>query len=69
MALSMSVSGGAVNARHDLDPEYRARLQNVNLPDGGDLNDGSTGAATASPAQQAHVQDRSIERSVGFRER
>lgn len=41
----------------------------VNLPDGGDLNDGSTGAATASPAPQAHVQDRSIERSVGFRER
>lgn len=41
----------------------------VNLPGGGDLNDGSTGAATASPAQQAHVQDRSIERSVGFRER
>ena len=41
----------------------------VNLPDGGDLNDGSTGAATASPAQQAHVQDRSIERSVGVRER
>lgn len=41
----------------------------VNLPDGGDLNDGSTGAATASPTQQAHVQDRSIERSVGFRER
>lgn len=41
----------------------------VSLPDGGDLNDGSTGAATASPAQQAHVQDRSIERSVGFRER
>lgn len=29
MALSMSVSGGAVNARHDLDPEYRARLKNV----------------------------------------
>lgn len=29
MALSMSVSGGAVNARHDLDPKYRARLQNV----------------------------------------
>lgn len=41
----------------------------VNLPDGGDLNDGSTGAATASPAQRAHVQDRSIERSVGVRER
>lgn len=41
----------------------------VNLPDGGELNDGSTGAATASPAQQAHVQDRSIERSVGFLER
>lgn len=41
----------------------------VNLPDGGDLNDGSTGTAAASPAQQAHVQDRSIERSVGFRER
>lgn len=41
----------------------------VNLPDGGELNDGSTGAAAASPAQQAHVQDRSIERSVGFRER
>lgn len=29
MALSMSVSGGAVNARHDLDPEYRAHLKNV----------------------------------------
>lgn len=29
MALSMSVSGGAVNARHDLDPDYRARLKNV----------------------------------------
>lgn len=41
----------------------------VNLPDGGDLNDGSTGAATASPAQRAHVQDRSIERSVGVRDR
>lgn len=41
----------------------------VNLPDGGDLNDGSTGTAAASPAQRAHVQDRSIERSVGFRER
>jgi hypothetical protein len=40
----------------------------VNLPDGGDLNDGSTGAA-ASPAQLTRVQDRSIERSVGFRER
>lgn len=41
----------------------------VNLPDGGDLNDGSTGTAAASPAQRAHVQDRSIERSVGVRER
>lgn len=41
----------------------------VNLPDGGDLNDGSAGTATASPAQQARAQDRSIERSVGFRER
>lgn len=41
----------------------------VNLPDGGDLNDGSTGTATASPAQQARAQDRSIERSVGVRER
>lgn len=41
----------------------------VNLPDGVDLNDGSTGVAAASPAQPAHVQDRSIERSVGFRER
>lgn len=41
----------------------------VNLPDGGDLNDGSTGTATASPAQQTHVQDRSIERSVGVRDR
>lgn len=40
----------------------------VNLPDG-DLNDGSTGAAASSPAQRAHVQDRSIERSVGVRER
>lgn len=41
----------------------------VNLPDGGDVNDGSTGTAAASPAQRAHVQDRSIERSVGVRER
>lgn len=41
----------------------------VNLPDGGDLNDGSTGTAAASPAQQTHARDRSIERSVGFRER
>lgn len=41
----------------------------VNLPDGGDLNDGSTGTATASPAQQTRVQDRSIERSVGVRDR
>lgn len=41
----------------------------VNLPDGGDLNDGSTGTAAASPAQQTHAQDRSIERSVGVRER
>lgn len=41
----------------------------VNLPDGGDLNDGSTGTAAASPAQRAHAQDRSIERSVGVRER
>lgn len=40
----------------------------VNLPDG-DLNDGSTGTAAASPAQRARVQDRSIERSVGVRER
>lgn len=41
----------------------------VNLPDGGDLNDGSTGTAAASPAQQTRVQDRSIERPVGVRER
>lgn len=41
----------------------------VNLPDGGDLNDGSTGASAVSPAQQTHVQDRSIERSVGVRDR
>lgn len=41
----------------------------VNLTDGGDLNDGSTGTAAASPAQRAHVQDRSIERSVGVRGR
>lgn len=41
----------------------------VNLPDGGDLNDGSTGTAATSPTQRAHVQDRSIERSVGVRER
>lgn len=41
----------------------------ANLPDGGVLNDGSTGMAAASPAQQTHVQDRSIERPVGLRER
>lgn len=41
----------------------------VNLPDAGDLNDGSTGTVAASPAQQTRVQDRSIERSVGVRER
>lgn len=40
----------------------------VNLPDG-DLNDGTTGTAAASPVQQARAQDRSIERSVGVRER
>lgn len=40
----------------------------VNLPDG-DLNDGTAGTAAASPAQQTRVQDRSIERSVGVRER
>lgn len=40
----------------------------VNLPDG-DLNDGTAGTAATSPAQQTRVQDRSIERSVGFRER
>lgn len=41
----------------------------VNLPDGGDLNDGSTGAATASAAQRTRVLDRSIERSTGVRDR
>lgn len=41
----------------------------ANLPDGGDLNDGSTGTAAASPAQRAYAQDRSIERSVGVRDR
>lgn len=40
----------------------------VNLPDG-DLNDGTAGTAATSPAQQTRVQDRSIERSVGVRER
>lgn len=98
MALSMSVSGGAVNARHDLDPEYRARLKNVdrsktkdnlilanesieraydrlvdkyavNLPDGGDLNDGSTASPATQTARPARTQDRSIERFGGTRER
>lgn len=41
----------------------------VNLPDGGDLNDGSTGTATASAAQQTRALDRSIERSTGVRDR
>lgn len=41
----------------------------VNLPDGGDLNDGSTGAATASAAQRTRALDRSIERSTGVRDR
>lgn len=41
----------------------------VNLPDGGDLNDGSTGAATASAAQLTRTLDRSIERSTGIRDR
>ena len=41
----------------------------VNLPDGGDLNDGSTVSPAAQAAQPARAQDRSIERSVGFQER
>lgn len=41
----------------------------VNLPDGGDLNDGSTVSPAAQAAQPARTQDRSIERSVGFQER
>lgn len=41
----------------------------VNLPDGGDLNDGSTGAATTQTAQPARAQDRSIDRSIGSQER
>lgn len=41
----------------------------VNLPDAGDLNDGSTASPATQAAQPAHTQDRSIERSVGVRER
>ncbi len=39
-----------------------------NLPDGGELNDGSTVQAAPS-AQQARAQDRSIDRSIGSQER
>lgn len=41
----------------------------VNLPDGGDLNDGSTASPATQAAQPARTQDRSIERSGGVRER
>ena len=41
----------------------------VNLPDAGDLNDGSTASPAAQAAQPARTQDRSIERSDGARER
>ena len=39
-----------------------------NLPDGGELNDGSTVQAAPS-AQQVRAQDRSIDRSIGSQER
>lgn len=41
----------------------------VNLPDGGDLNDGSTASPAIQAAQPTRVQDRSIERFGGVRER
>lgn len=41
----------------------------VNLPDGGDLNDGSTASPATQAAQPARTQDRSIERSIGSQER
>lgn len=41
----------------------------VNLPDGGDLNDGSTASPATKTAQPARTQDRSIERFGGTRER
>lgn len=41
----------------------------VNLPDGGDLNDGSTASPATQTAQPARTQDRSIERFGGTRER
>lgn len=41
----------------------------VNLPDGGDLNDGSTASPATQTAQPARTQDRSIERFGGVRER
>ena len=41
----------------------------VNLPDGGDLNDGSTASPATQAAQPTRTQDRSIERFGGVRER
>lgn len=41
----------------------------VNLPDGGELNDGSTVPPATQTAQPARTQDRSIERFGGTRER
>lgn len=41
----------------------------VNLPDGGDLNDGSTASPATQTAQPARTQDRSIELFGGTRER
>ena len=41
----------------------------VNLPDGGDMNDGSAASPATQTAQPARVQDRSIERSTGVRGR
>lgn len=41
----------------------------VNLPDGGELNDGSTVPPATQTAQPARAQDRSIDRSIGSQER
>lgn len=41
----------------------------VNLPDGGELNDGSAASSAMQTAQPARAQDRSIDRSIGSQER
>lgn len=50
-------------------PWAKKDVEAVNLPDGGELNDGSTVPPATQTAQPARAQDRSIDRSIGSQER